>query len=84
MEPLMNGIPIETALLLLTCPDSSDHGAALADQPRQNLDDTARADAPVDLDRQPFLGPLVGDDQALELQTVDAAVRTCGRKKPLG
>jgi hypothetical protein len=84
MEPLMNGIPIETALLLLTCPDSSDHGAALADQPRQNLDDTARADAPVDLDRQPFLGPLVGDGQALELQTVDAAVRPCGRKKPLG
>jgi hypothetical protein len=62
----MNGIPIETSLLLLTCPDSSDHGAALADQPRQNLDDTARADAPVDLDRQPFLGPLVGDGQALE------------------
>ena len=41
--------------------------AALADQARQHLDDAARADLAVDLDRQALLGPFVGDGQALEL-----------------
>jgi len=43
---------------------------ALADQPRQHHDDAARAQPAVDLDRQPLLGPLVGDGQALELLAV--------------
>jgi hypothetical protein len=47
---------------------------ALADQPRQHLDDPACAEAAVDLDRQAFLGPFVGDGQALELLAVGALV----------
>ena len=48
--------------------------AALADQTRQHLDHARRADAAVDVDRQPLLGELVGHGQALELLAVGAAV----------
>src|SRR5258708_323719 len=46
----------------------------LADQRRQHFDDTARAQSAVDLDRQPLLGPLVGDGQALELLAIGTPV----------
>jgi len=48
--------------------------AALADQPREDLDDARRADPAVNLDRQPRLGELVRDRQALELATVGAGI----------
>ena len=56
-----------------------ERGPAFADQPRQHLDDTARADGAVDLDRQALPGPLVGDGQALQLLAVWRTSRTLSR-----
>src|SRR3546814_836145 len=49
--------------------------AAFGDQPRQHVDHAARADATIDLDRQPLLCPFVGHRQALELLAAGAAVK---------
>ena len=47
---------------------------ARAHQAGQYLDHAGRADAAVDLDRQPFLGKLVRHGQAFELLTVGAMI----------
>src|SRR4029077_15729169 len=48
--------------------------ATSAHQARQHVDDSRRANASVDVDRQPLLGELVGDGEALELLPVGAMV----------
>ena len=47
---------------------------AHADQARQHVDHAWRADAAVDVDRQPLLGELVGHGEALELLAIGAMI----------
>src|SRR5262245_34771190 len=49
-------------------------GTPRAHEAGQYLDHAGRADAAVDLDRQPFLGKLVRHGQAFELLTVGAMI----------
>jgi hypothetical protein len=48
--------------------------AALTDQARQDFDHTWRADTAIDIDRQSFLGELVGHRQTLELLTIGTMI----------
>ena len=60
-------------LMAIACSTSAEPRAR-ADEPAQHRNREARADAPVDLDRQPLARPFVRDRQALQLLAVSAAV----------